>query len=76
VAPLCWVPVPVTVDQYVLLTGCSAANLPHAAAAVERWTDRQTPNRYTDPAPHTVQAVLVTSDISDISSHWSQHYAT
>jgi len=42
----------------LLHAGCSAANPPHAAAAVDRWDrqiDRRTLDRYTDPAPHTMR---------------------
>jgi len=37
------------IDWYILPVGCSAANPPHAAAAVNRW-DRQT-GRRTDTGP-------------------------
>jgi len=42
----------------LLHAGRSAANPPHAAAAVDRWDrqiDRRTLDRYTDPAPHTMR---------------------
>ena len=47
-------------DRYVLPAKHSAANPPHAAAAVERW-DRRTDGRpiVTDTAPHTMQAVSI-----------------
>ena len=45
----------------------SAANPPHAAAEVEWWNDRRTdgrtPDRYIDPAPHTMWAVPITAVI-------------
>jgi len=57
----CRAPAP-AIDRYLWLIGCSAANLPHAAAAVDRW-DRQmdmwTLHRFIDPALHTVQAVSI-----------------
>ena len=54
----CWAPAPVADDRHALLARRSAANPPHAAAAVERWTDRltdgRTPDRYIYSAPHAV----------------------
>jgi len=41
-------PVPAAIDRYLLPAGCSAANPPTAAAAVDRW-DRQTDVAYTRP---------------------------
>ena len=54
---------PAAVDRYLLPTWRSAANPPHAAVLsidgtdgrTERRTDRQTPDRYIDPAAHTVR---------------------
>ena len=49
---------PTAADRYLLPTGRSAANPP----AVDRWdrrTNRETLNRYTDPAPLTMQSVLL-----------------
>ena len=53
-------------SNYLLLSGPTAANPPHAIAADE-WdgrTDRQTPYRFRDHAVHTMRAVAIT-----ISSH-------
>jgi len=58
----CWAPAPAAVNQYLLSTRRSAANPPHAAAAVDRWdrqTDRRTLDRFTDPAPRTTRALLI-----------------
>jgi len=44
----CWVPA--AVDRYLLLARRSAANLPHAAAAVIDGSDGRTPARFVDPA--------------------------
>ena len=58
----CWA----AIDRYLLPARHSAANPPHTTAAVDRWdrqTDRETPDRYTEPAgwlPHTMRAVAVT----------------
>ena len=46
----CWSPAPVSVDRYVLPAMHSAANPPHAAAAVECRTTGQTDGR-TDARP-------------------------
>jgi len=49
------------VDRYLLLAERSAANPPHAAAAVDRedrQTDGRTFDRFVDAAPHTMRAVL------------------
>ena len=43
------------IDRHLLPTGPTAANPPHAAAAVDRWvrqTDGRTPYRYIDPAAY------------------------
>ena len=53
----CWAPEP-AIDRYLLSAGRSAANPPHAAAAVDRWagrrtdrwTDGQTPDPFINPA--------------------------
>ena len=58
----CRTPAPAAVDRYVLPVGRSAANPPHAAAAVEQTdgrTDVRTPDRYVDPAAHTMRAVSI-----------------
>ena len=58
----CWVTALAAVERYVPPAGRSAANPPHAAAAVEWWdrqTDRRTPDRYTDPVLHTMRAVSI-----------------
>ena len=54
---------PATIDRYLLPARRSAANQPHAAAAVDRRdrqtngrTDWRTPDRYTDPASHSMRA--------------------
>jgi len=51
---------PATVDRYLLLTECSAAN---RVAAVDQWDrqmeDRQVLDCYTDPAPYTMRAVTI-----------------
>jgi len=50
------------VDRYLLPARRSAANPPHAAAAVDRRgrpTDGRTPDRYIDPAPHTMRAASI-----------------
>jgi len=55
-------PPPSNIDRYLLPAGRSAANPPHAEAAVERrdrQTDGRTHDRCTDPAPDTVRAVLL-----------------
>jgi len=47
------------IGQHLLPAGHSAANSPAAVAAVDRWyrqTDRRTPDRYIELAPHTVRA--------------------
>jgi len=41
VAPCCGAVAAGAVDRYVLHTGRSAANPPHAAEAVERWNRRK-----------------------------------
>ena len=54
---------PAATDQYLLPTGCSAANLLAAIAVVDRWDrqmDGQTLDRYIDPAPHAMQAASIT----------------
>ena len=38
----CWAPAPAAVDRYLLPAGRSAANPPHAGAAVDRRTDGRT----------------------------------
>jgi len=54
-------PAPAVIDRYLLPAGRSAANQPHAAAAVDRW-DRQTDGR-TDTGPlHTLLCI-----------QWGQH---
>jgi len=46
--------------RYLLPAGRTAANPPHTAAAgewdkqMDRQTDRRTPYRFIDPAPHTI----------------------
>ena len=47
------------IDQYLLPAWCSAANPPAtvAVAVLIDGTDRCTPDRYIDPAPHTMWAV-------------------
>jgi len=50
------------INRYLLQAPALAANQPHAAAAVDRrdrQTDGQTPDRYIDPAPHTMLAVSI-----------------
>ena len=66
----CWAPA--AVYRYLLPGRRSAANPPHAAAAVvtmmgrtDRQTDGRTPERYTDPAPHTMRtASIILSQLS------------
>jgi len=77
-------------DRYLLPTGRSATNQPHAAAAVERW-DRQTdgrtiqlgdarPDRYIDPAPHrpyyAVRTVSITSLLHHVKTKQSCYFYT
>jgi len=49
------------IDRYLLAAGSTAANPPHAAAAVGRWTDWQTdgctPYRYINPAAYYASSV-------------------
>jgi len=58
------------VDRCVQHAGRSAANPPHAAAAVERWvrqTDGGTPDRYINPAPLTVRPMSIIHTVYRIS---------
>ena len=66
----CRTPAAAAVDRYVLPVGRSAANPPHAAAAVEQTdgrTDVRTPDRYVDPAAHTVGSVNKMHDCISVS---------
>ena len=57
VLPRRWAPA--VVDRYLLPARRSAANPLHAAAASNDGTDRQTVDRFVDPAPHTMRAVSI-----------------
>ena len=58
----CWAPAPAAVDWYLLPAQLSAANLLHAAAAVDQWHERMEGRyRFVDPAPHTMREVLIIS---------------
>jgi len=53
---------PAAIDRCLLSTGRSAVNPPGAVAAVDRrdrQADGRTPDRYIDPAPHTMRAALI-----------------
>jgi len=47
-------------DGYLLPTGRSAANMLHAAAAVDQW-DRRTLGCFIDPGPRTMRALSITT---------------
>ena len=71
---------PGAVDRYLLRLRRSAANPPHTAAAFDWWdrltdgqTDGPTPDRFIDPAPHTMRAVSKSESscqIADAQPHW------
>jgi len=58
---------PAAVNRYFLPTRRSAANLPLAAVAVNRWdrqTNRRTLDRFIDPAPHIWHRVVSLQQLS------------
>jgi len=58
---------PAAVNRYFLPTRRSAANLPLAAVAVNRWdrqTNRRTLDRFIDPAPHIWRRVVSLQQLS------------
>ena len=64
-------------DLYRLPAGPTAANPPQAAAAadsckgqIDRQTDGQTPDRYADPAPHTIRTMSLSVSMSTWSLRW------
>jgi len=54
----CWLPT--AADRYLLPERLSAANLLHAGAAVNDGRERRMPDRYIDPAPHTIRTASTT----------------
>jgi len=60
----CWAPAPAAVDRYLLPAGRSAANPPHAGAAVDRRTDGRHCRRWVHGQPEVSLSLLEISATS------------
>jgi len=60
----CWAPAPAAVDRYLLPAGRSAANPPHAGAAVDRRTDGPHCRRWVHGQPEVSLSLLEISATS------------